>query len=244
MFKPEQKLSRLVPPRHEIAAYIIAGLLGIKNVPRDSFQSFKAKDFFALANKDYKMKNFMDQRGKELDVIQGNLQGSIQVFVPNLVYPKIDGLGLDKKPGIKKWMPYLKAKSKIPVDKVYLIQQMSNMIIFDFVIGNQDRWSGGNLVAKRNGNQLDLVFIDHAMSFGTTKEGHGIAKDTFLELQYFSRSLLGKLKSLTQTQLDTALEKYRGSYEFLVDKRRREALLSRAAYVVRRVEQMKDKRLF
>ena len=134
LFKPEQKLSRLVPPRHEIAAYIIAGLLGIKNVPRDSFQSFKAKDFFALANKDYKMKNFMDQRGKELDVIQGNLQGSIQVFVPNLVYPKIDGLGLDKKPGIKKWMPYLKAKSKIPVDKVYLIQQMSNMIIFDFVI--------------------------------------------------------------------------------------------------------------
>ena len=56
------------------------------------------------------------------------------------------------------------------------MQQVSNMLVYDFVIGNQDRRSGGNLMAQKNNNQYNLGLIDHFMSFVTTKEGHGIAK--------------------------------------------------------------------
>lgn len=244
IFKCEQEKSSVTKPSYEIAAYVVSELIGLGKVPYTWYQDFDQSSFLDLAKQSSVTKNLLSKRGHELRVSDDKLKGAVLTYIPQLHYPKLDSSGIDSKSGRAKWRHYLKAATPIPSDKRDLLKQISDTIVFDFVIGNQDRWSGGNILATKKGEKYNLVLIDNAMSFGQTKEGHGVAKKSFLELQSFSKSLIDSLKRLSQSKLDSALAKHRGAYDVLVDKVRREAVVSRAAYVVKRVENMKEKRFF
>ncbi len=244
LFKPEQRKvrERNESPRYEIAAYLISDALGFHKVPRILAKSFNYQKFIELADKDEKLKAFLAPRKKELEPKGSELQGALLTFVSDLKWPKIDGFSLESTKGIKRWTSYLQATTKIPEDRKNLLEQVSNMIVFDFIIGNQDRWSGGNLLAQDKKGQISLVLIDNSMSFGRTKKGHGIAKTQLLKLQTFSKDFIARIRSFTYSELESVLDKGRGEYSFLIDEEQKKALISRCSFVLERIDQMKKKR--
>ena len=44
-----------------------------------------------------------------------------------------------------------------------LLRDLSNCVLFDYLIGNTDRWSGGNILALGKGGPL--IFLDNAAGF-------------------------------------------------------------------------------
>ena len=176
IFKPEQEKARLVPPRYELAAYLISQELSLNMVPTVMAKSFNFKHFINLAKKKANLKTLLEKREKELDVRDGKLNGIIMEFVPDLRQILIDNkYGLDSKKGIARWLHYLQASTTIPEDQKNLVMQISDTLVFDFIIGNQDRWSGMNILATVKEKKKNLVLIDNAMAFGKSGEGAGIS---------------------------------------------------------------------
>jgi hypothetical protein len=139
-FKPDQEagFSRY---RAELAAYRLSELLGYGRVPPSCERTLGAQSMMAAAGTD---DPFRARLGRELRVGSGGgVRGAAILWV--------DGIRpLDLFPG--------------EVPRHPLVQRLSDMILFDELTANWDRWSGGNVFTDASGG--DLVLIDNAAAFG------------------------------------------------------------------------------
>jgi hypothetical protein len=180
-FKPDQEagFSRF---RAELAAYRLSELLGYGRVPPSCERALAASVLKGAAGED---PEYRERLERELRVTAaGMVRGAAILWV--------DGIReLDLRP------------RNVPDHR--MARQLSDMIVFDELAGNWDRWSGGNVFTDEAGTEL--VLIDNAAGFGPIGRDRRRRMDAVLaHATRPSPALLTALAELTAQSVSGALE--------------------------------------
>jgi hypothetical protein len=165
--------------QYEIAAYRISRLLALDNVPPAVYRRATWNEIRQRFHED-----MLDRRGSVRRAVLWDDDGS----APGAAVYWVKGLrsvGLEKK---ARWQSWLK-DGEIPQGKAALARDLSTMVVFDFLIGNWDRFSGGNL--PTDSSQQRAFLRDNDRSFSTP----------LLERRY--ENLLGGLTRTERFSKDT-----------------------------------------
>ncbi len=165
--------------QYEIAAYRISRLLALDNVPPAVYRRATWNEIRQRFHED-----MLDRRGSVRRAVLWDDDGS----APGAAVYWVKGLrsvGLEKK---ARWQSWIK-DGEIPQGKAALARDLSTMVVFDFLIGNWDRFSGGNL--PTDSSQQRAFLRDNDRSFSTP----------LLERRY--ENLLGGLTRTERFSKDT-----------------------------------------
>ncbi len=198
VFKPLLKGDRRA--RFEVAAHRMAELLAIDGVPAATMRAFRLD---VLTNR---IENGDPEAAEKLKAAvrvagNGRVTGAVIDWVGD-----IDREGLDAAggiPAIKSWLYPARPKSK---DDHPLAADAARMVVFDYIIGNWDRFSGGNLYVAKGGRRL--VLLDHNGTFGPWEGKRKERMDRLLEgIERFPAVLVDRIRKLTREEVEEALGK-------------------------------------
>jgi hypothetical protein len=197
-FKPDSKRG---PGRYkgEIAAYRFGRALGIPNVPPAIARSFSFDALLAaLGGKDNEAGALL--ASEVTPDKAGQLRGAVIPWLPHLSF-----LSLEADPLLTEWKGWLAGDTEIPADKKSLAAQISTMLVFDYLTGNWDRWSGGNV--GFDATTGTVLFVDNDGAFYDKPPPAALAaqKERLQATRRFSRGLVDKLRRLTPEALTAAL---------------------------------------
>jgi len=176
--------------RGEIAAYRLGRALGLSNVPPALPRSFTLTELRAAmgdpasgAGKLLSDEAIADERGM--------VRGALIPWIKDLHF-----LDLEAEPRRSEWRAWLGAKSPVPPDKTKLAEQISTMIVFDYLTANWDRWSGGNVGTDAAGQAV--LYIDNDGAFFDPPPKGPLAKQRSLlsEDARFSKRFIAALRGL------------------------------------------------
>jgi hypothetical protein len=183
----------------EIAAYRIARALGMDNVPpavgrtipRPTIES----RFVSEAEEDWPA-----IRQEILWEAPGVARGSAIYWVPRLRRSEVDGAA-----GLSRAAPWLAIGGEAPVGRELVARDLSTMLAFDYLIGNWDRWSGGNVSENEEGTRL--IVRDHNLAFlvPVLDERYTRMREALERAPRFSRSFVARLSALDEAALRAAL---------------------------------------
>ncbi len=195
-FKPDQFHEQTVP-RYEIAAYHINRLLGLSRVPPATWRVITRRELLSkLRNVSY------GQKRRILREVRFYKDGTVKGEVSHWI-PVISNLALEKLNWRVKWMSWLKPYDRLYRGQFVLSAQISNMVLFDFIINNPDRFTGYNTMSTPN--RSHLYYMDNTFSFYPNSQGSGMARIYMSGVKRFSKSLIGRLKGLTKGAIKRAL---------------------------------------
>jgi hypothetical protein len=220
-FKPEQ-IHPQSNPRREIAAYRLDRLLGLHRVPPAVGRRFPVATIVkaATGHDRGKLPRLDDEAVKR----NGMLRGELSWWIPVIEDAKVAGFKVDQTDGIVTWKRYLRAGATIPERDVGLVRQISDMVAFDFLIDNTDRWSGNNV--KVSADRAILYFMDNTMGFTHDMRGHRKSHIYLSRVQTFSRRLVDRLRRLTRDEVAAVMVDAE-PFEALVTQRELDALIAR-----------------
>ncbi len=155
----------------------------------------------------------------------GWVVGQLSFWIPAIVPAQVGRYRVDSTDGIVTWKRYLSVGKQIPKRKRHVVAQISNMVLFDFLINNPDRWSGGNAYQSRD--RSVVYFIDNTMSFGARPVSHRRTKVYLRRVQKFSRALIGRLRTLQLADLQQALSSDIAPFEYVLTKQELDAVIIR-----------------
>lgn len=229
VYKPVRREDRTA--RHEVAAFRLSRLLGLSCVPPSVMRRIPLDNFAWLLGDEHAEVNEALRQEAYLDERSG-------VWGATIAW--IDGLqpsGLDEQGG-RKHLQRLLALDGPAVERDPLAVEVSAMVVFDYVSGNWDRFSGGNLFLAPAGGQL--VLIDNNGSFSRWSDVKKQRMDELLGLVFrFSRGLVGALRALDRAGLEREL--LEASWEQtrrLLTEQELALLLERRDAVIARVDQL------
>lgn len=200
-FKPDQ-VHPGSQPRREIAAFLVDRLLGIGRVPPAAAISVSLEQLIAASPVAVRGEVAARLRA-EARPKRGELKGAASWWIPEIKVAAIGKHPIDSTDGIVTWKRYLTIGSKRPEEVVSLVAAISDMVLFDFLIDNSDRWSGGN--ARTSPDGQILYFMDNTMSFSNRRQGHTRTATYLRRVQQFSRRLVQEVRALTRERLVAAL---------------------------------------
>lgn len=194
-FKPSSKRgpSRW---RGEIAAFRLALLLGIReNVPKAYDYTTSRRELTIAAAGDEKMTALLAN-----DVIFD------AEMAHGALIPWIDDYAvvpLDKDPLFSQWRGWLKSDGVIPEDQRVLAREVSTLVLFDFVTGNWDRWSGANIASSKG----HLLYVDNDGAFFESPPKDGLARSRrYLEMvDRFSKSFVDRLRAVQDDDIKQSM---------------------------------------
>jgi hypothetical protein len=175
--------------RGEVAAYRLGRALGLTNVPPALPRAFPASELRAVlgdpasgAGKLFVDEVIVDERG--------DVRGAIIPWIPGLKF-----LPLDAEPSRSEWRGWLSASGALPAEERARPSEISTMLVFDYLTGNWDRWSGGNIGTDDSGHML---FIDNDGAFFDPPPPEPLAKQRALVQadHRFSKSFIAALRAL------------------------------------------------
>jgi len=176
--------------RGEIAAYRLGRALGLSNVPPALPRSF------AMAELRRALGDPSSGAGKLLadEAVpdrRGEVSGALIPWIPDLHF-----LDLEAEPKRSEWRAWLGSKSPVPPEKRKLAEQISTMIVFDYLTANWDRWSGGNVGTDATGQAV--LYIDNDGAFFDPPPPAPLAKQRSLlaDDARFSRRFIAALRGL------------------------------------------------
>ncbi len=180
----------------EVAAYRIARELALDDVPPAIVRSIDRGRLRARLEREASFDDVASAcvfRGEEL-------RGAAIYWVPSL-----SRSDLDTRDGIARWRSWLAIGGDVPSDAMATARDISNMVLFDYVIGNRDRWSGGNVRTVGAGR---VVIRDHNLAFPMRLDaaGHQRMLEHLTHVQRFSRTTVLRLAALDARALREALE--------------------------------------
>ncbi|MFO0663281.1 MAG: hypothetical protein U0174_04985 [Polyangiaceae bacterium] len=118
---------------------------------------------------------------------QGLVYGAILPWIPDLTFP-----AMEREPELSRWKKWLSGEVTPSPTEVGDAAAMSTMVLFDYMTGNFDRFSGGN-VGRSKGQ---LLFIDNDGAFldpmpKEPQERNGVRLH---ETKRFSKDFIARLK--------------------------------------------------
>ncbi|MCS6914460.1 MAG: hypothetical protein RMK29_07005 [Myxococcales bacterium] len=137
----------------EVAAYRVARALGIDRVAPSCVRYFPREVLMHPGMP----RSLLERMQAELRVDdEGLVAAAVIQWIPNL-----RSLRLEKKTW---WQPLLRRGAPWPrdPDQRRRLLEISTMLLYDFIIGNDDRWSGGN--THVTGDRM--VYLDQGAAFG------------------------------------------------------------------------------
>jgi hypothetical protein len=197
-YKPRSKRGK-ARYRGEIAAYRLGLALRLTNVPPALPRAFAVFELGAAlggpssaAGKLFTEEVVADERG--------DVRGALIPWIVGLKF-----LPLEAEPLRSEWRGWLASTGSVPEDKRKLAAQISTMIVFDYLTGNWDRWSGGNIGTDETGDTL--LYIDNDGAFFDPPPPEPLAKQRTLvrEDARFSRSFIAALRLLEPEAAKAAL---------------------------------------
>ncbi|HEY8431381.1 MAG TPA: hypothetical protein VIL20_23535 [Sandaracinaceae bacterium] len=206
----------------EIAAYRIARALGMDNVPpvvgrrlprpllQQRFESGHPEDWEAI-------------RGEILWDAPGIARGAAIYWVPRMRPSELATVA-----GLEAASPWLSQAGEVPPDRSTLARDLSTMLAFDYLIGNWDRFSGGNVSTDASGRRLFVR--DHNVAFLEPLRGERYerVRRGLERVQRFSRSFVERVRALDREAIEAALrEDPEGRERDLLDARQIEGVLAR-----------------
>lgn len=241
-FKPEQ-IHPQSDPRREIAAYRIDRLLGIGHVAPAKPVKFALAELIAAAQPPYR--THTTTRITEEAIAAGEyVRGMVAWWIPEIRDATIRDVAtrktyrVDEPEGMRVWASYLQVGATIPPEVRGMVEQLATLVVFDVIIDNADRWSGGNTKVSPDGKTL--YFMDNTLSFSHYTRGHENNLAPLRRIQVYPRALVTKLRALTREAIDAALDlgdDPAGLGPLLQDVELR-AILSRRDYVLQHIDSL------
>jgi hypothetical protein len=192
VWKPDARVVR-GRYKNEIAAYRLAVLLGIDNVP-PALPLDLGKDELARAVSG-------DEKAKELLDTQVVFDGTV---AHGMFTEWIDDYAVLPLENDKEWRGWLKKDAPVPDDKKELARAISTLVVFDFVTGNWDRWSGANIATSKG----KVLYVDNDGAFFDVVPKDGLARNKrYLDgVDRFSKSFVERLRAVTDDEIAKAID--------------------------------------
>ncbi|MCD6498745.1 MAG: hypothetical protein J7M25_10675 [Deltaproteobacteria bacterium] len=228
LFKPTQVEQHSIP-RKEIVAYRLNRLLGLSRVPPATARPVSMTTYYRNTDDGAALRHKMLAG---LRLYDWSMHGTLSWWIPRIKFLQIHQPSL-----YSRWSRWLLAGRRIPPAGYERAGQISRMITFDFLMNNQDRFSGSNVVATPDGRHV--YFMDNALSLFPNPTGRFRSRTIFLSIQRFSISLVQAIGHLTKQGLTKALAKEpNGCWTFLISPRELDALFHRRALIMNRVAEL------
>jgi hypothetical protein len=234
-FKPEQTFLQS-NPRREIAAYRLDRLLGIGRVPPAKAIAIPLDELLAATEPSHR--RFITERFAEEGIVRdGIVRGEVSWWLPEIRLAKLGPHLIDEPAGKDTWTAYLQIGATIPPNVRPLVEQVAQIVLFDVLIDNPDRWTGGNTMMSPDGTVL--YFMDNTMSFSRFAYGHKSNLLALRRIQVFPRRLVERLRTLTADQIVAALgtDAEEGLAPLLAEDEVR-ALLTRRDNMLRHIDEL------
>lgn len=226
-FKPAQTNLQTVP-RREVAAYRINRLLGLNAVPPATPRMVSREEMFSHLHPET-MAMLPRIRTETIFDPRGDTAGVMMYWVP-----VIKDAGLDTPEGVAQSTRWLTQGQTIPDPKHGLAAQLADLLVFDFLISNPDRYSGGNMLTNEDGSRL--LFMDNTMSFFIEPQGNEKTRTALARAQRFSRRLVQALDRISEETLTRVLaQASEGDYEILTKPEIR-AVVARRDYIQKYID--------
>jgi len=162
-------------------------------------------------------------------------RGSVGWWVPH-----IETLALEKHKWRRLWISWLNPNTYLPQSAVDFAGQISRLVTFDFLINNQDRFSGANVLVTPGGNRL--YFMDNALAFfpDITSPKRSRARREFYRAGRFSQLLHERIHLLNLKNLKTQIidKEENVSWTFLMTKDEFKGVLERRDLIITRMHEM------
>jgi hypothetical protein len=206
-WKPMQTNSQTIP-RKEVAAYRLNRLLGMNAVPPAAPRAVSHDELIAHLHPE-SLVALPRIQAETVFGPSGKTMGTASYWIP-----VIKDSGFDTPVGQKLAQVWLSQGETIPADQMEMAAQLSDLVVFDFLTANPDRYSGGNMKMSPDGAQL--FFMDNTMAFLIDPEGIPRNRQALFRTQRFSRRLFEALDRVTAPTLEQILSEESGSpYEIL-----------------------------
>ncbi len=201
LFKPQQSNS-VANFRAEIAAYRMSRHLGLHRAPPACGRMFDRAALQRTADATGDVA-FSQRVMSEILGRGDQVPGAMIYWVPG---------GLENVPGSERYPDLLDtARPLADADRV-LAQDLSALILVDFVNDNIDRWSGGNILRQRATPQNPspaMLFMDNGAAFTIGRDNLGARPadqaQRLARVTRVSRSLIARLRAMTAEGLGREL---------------------------------------
>ena len=177
--------------QHEIAAYRVSRLLGLDNVPPAIYRRVTWDEIRKRFHEDA-----LDRRGAIRRAVLWDEDDS----APGAAVYWVKGLrsaGLENQASWQHWLQ----DADIPATKLALARDLSTMVVFDFVVGNWDRFSGGNLPTDSSRQRALLRDNDRSFSTPLLERRYDKLLDSLTRTQRFSKGTVRRLAALDEASV-------------------------------------------
>jgi hypothetical protein len=181
--------------RHEIAAYRIARLLSLDNVPPAVFRRATWKEIQQRFHEDQ-----LGRRGSIRRAVVWDEDGS----APGAAIYWVKGLRSIGSSSGQRWRSWLR-DGDIPDSRTAIAKDLSTMILFDFLIGNWDRFSGGNVSTDPSRQRVVIRDNDRAFSTPLLERRYRTLLEGMARTERFSESVVRSLAALDEVSIRDAL---------------------------------------
>ncbi|HEY1954907.1 MAG TPA: hypothetical protein VGH28_04830 [Polyangiaceae bacterium] len=193
-YKPESKRGHR-RYRGEVASYRLAKMLGLPNVIPAEVHVFSRESVRAAAASDARALSLVND---EVIDRKGRVYGSLVPWID-----KLEFIAIDAPAERARWEKELKSGDEVPADRRALDAQISTLIVFDYLTGNWDRWSGENVAIDRASGIL--LFVDNdATFFDPIPPLFAPEKAMLRGVDRFSRALVTRLRAISALDLADA----------------------------------------
>ena len=221
--------------RAEVAAYRIARALGMDNVPPAAIRHMRQAAMERQVDADF------TERWEDFERLvrwgrRGSVPGAMIFWIRDL-----NDIELDHTRRLNEWRGWLAHDGVIPEGSERLAADLATMVAYDFLIGNWDRFSGGNIDANADGTRLYIR--DHNVAFAHPIPSRLLRRVSgHLErTQRLSRAWVRALRALDEQVLRRALRvDDESESEFLLSEAQMTDVLDRRSAILAYVASLVD----
>jgi len=177
--------------RGEVAAYRLARALDIDNVPPAMIRSFPRGALAAALGGEASDAGALFAK-EAVAAAEGTVTGALVPWIP-----KLEFIALEAEPMSSAWRGWLAPDGGPDTSEAQaLAPQVSSMIVFDYLTGNWDRWSGGQIGIDRLHQKL--LYLDNDGAFFDPPPPAPLAAQLarLAKVARFSRAFVGAVRAL------------------------------------------------
>jgi len=200
VFKPRRREEDTA--RHEVAFYRLARLLGTGIVPVSTIRRV-----FPVHLDDALRRDDPAAADAFLEAVHRDPSGMVEFAVIEWL-TDLGPAPFDGTRGVDRLVALLALTGPRP-DEDPLVAPASEMVVLDYLAGNWDRFTGGNLFTDADGRRL--ILIDNNASFDRWSEGQRQRMEDLLgSVERFSRSQVERLRLLDGDTIESVMGEAEG----------------------------------
>lgn len=225
-FKPAQSFSG-ANWYAEVAAYHLDRVLGLGRVPPVVSRRMPWRMLRPAARGDFRVPEVHIEadgsvRGALIYWLDGDLEPAstppgfenwlrVETFAAWALspYKRLAAYGLDQRENrrrVRAGLPPRLYFDQPPEEAPDLAAALSDMVIFDYLTLNIDRWGGQNGNVLTYGPDHQLIFLDNGAGFSLGPPTRGLMEDRLVLLQRFRRSTVAALKAMSLADFERRLD--------------------------------------